>query len=162
VSSNPTFSDFTGDPWSGYFYPYPTASMSRSGLIAGTNYYVRVRALDAYGNASNYVSPSSRVVSRSLAATPALDLDGVRLYPNPWRPDRHQGSPITFDQLTLNSTVKIFTVSGHLVETLEASSGSAQWNLTTDSGDTAASGLYLYLITNGQGQTSKGRFAIIR
>ena len=138
--------------------------MSLSGLVAGTVFYARVRAIDSYGNASNYGFPRLGATAYENSTLSAADSppDALRVYPNPWRHDRHQGSPVTFDHLELNSTVKIFTVSGHWVKTLDASSGMAQWNLTTDGGENASSGLYMYLITNGQGMTAKGTFALIR
>jgi hypothetical protein len=58
--------------------------------------------------------------------------------------------------------VKLFTLAGHWLATLDASSGKTTWNLMTSGGDNAASGLYFYLITNGQGQTSRGTLAVIR
>jgi hypothetical protein len=83
-----------------------------------------------------------------------------RVYPNPWRVDRHQGLPITFDQMNLNSTVKIFTVSGHWVKTLSAPAGSTTWDLTTQNGDNAASGIYIYLATH-DGRKATGKFVVI-
>ena len=163
ISTSPAFSDFAGNSWGGFFYQYPTRTAALSGLKAGTVYYGRVRANDAYGNASNYSSPASAIVAASRLSTFASSvLDAGRVYPNPWRRDRHSAMPVTFDQLSMNSTVKIFTVAGHWLATLDASSGSARWNLMTDSGDNAASGIYLYLITNAQGQTAHGLFAVIR
>ena len=85
-----------------------------------------------------------------------------RVYPNPWRSDKNSGLPVTFANLPSGSTVKIFTVSGHLVRTLNESGGGASWDLTTDSGDKVASGVYVYLITDGQGDKVKGKAAIIR
>lgn len=156
VSTSPTFSNFANDAWGGYFYAYPATTMSLDGLIPGIRYYARVRALDAYGNASLYGTPPLTSAAFLTA------VDAVRVYPNPWRRDRHQGSPITFDQLRPNSQVKIFTVAGHWVETLDATSGTAQWYLTTNGGDSAASGLYMYLTTNGQEKTGQGKVAVIR
>ena len=99
----------------------------------------------------------------------AADLNGVRVYPNPWRSDKHQGRSITFDNLTVNTTVKLFTVSGHHVKTLPTSSTVVTWDLTNDSGDKVASGLYVYLITTGDsggyggsGQKKTGKVAVIK
>ena len=89
-------------------------------------------------------------------------MSNIRVYPNPWRKDKHDGNPITFDQLTGQVTIKIFTVSGHLMRTLGPADGKVTWDLKTDGGDTAASGLYIFLITDNQGNTTKGKLAIIR
>jgi hypothetical protein len=85
-----------------------------------------------------------------------------RAYPNPWRADRGYAPQITFDQLTGNSTIKIFTVSGHLVRTLTTGNPSTTWDLTNDSGDRVASGIYIYLVTNDQGQSARGKVVVIR
>jgi hypothetical protein len=93
----------------------------------------------------------------------AVNLSGVRVYPNPWRSDRHGTSNVTFDRLTAGATVKIFTVSGRWLRTLIAdANGEATWDRRTDSGDAAASGIYLYLATDPQGDTTKGKFTLIR
>jgi hypothetical protein len=89
-------------------------------------------------------------------------LNNVRSYPNPWRSDRHAAIGVTFDRMTSNSTVKIFTVSGRHVHSLEAPSGSVVWDLKNDSGDKVASGIYLYVITNDQGQKTRGKVVIIK
>jgi hypothetical protein len=94
-------------------------------------------------------------------ATPKLGK--VNIYPNPWRKDQHNGSPITFANLLPGTQVRIFTVSAHLVTELPASSGStATWDLKNSAGDPVASGLYLYLAETHDGQTKHGKFAIIR
>ena len=85
-----------------------------------------------------------------------------RIFPNPWRADKHDHQPITFDLLYPNSTVKIFTVSGRLIATLPSKNSSASWDLMTDSGKAAASGLYLYLIANDAGQHTRGQLAVVR
>jgi len=86
----------------------------------------------------------------------------VHVYPNPWRSDRHTGKQITFDPRSGQpSAIKIFTVSGHLVKTLPPTSGARNWDLTTDTGDTVASGVYLYLASGDSGQ-SRGKLAVIR
>jgi hypothetical protein len=90
------------------------------------------------------------------------DLTSVRVYPNPWRSDQHRGIPITFGSLTQSTTVSIFSVSGRLVRTLPTCDLSTTWDLTNDSGETVSSGLYIYLITNAQGQKTHGTMAVIQ
>lgn len=87
----------------------------------------------------------------------------ARVYPNPWRADRHAGKPIIFDQWTGSDvTINIFTLSGRRIKTLAPAANAAIWDLANDSGDPVASGLYLYLIANGQGQRGRGKLAILR
>jgi hypothetical protein len=103
------------------------------------------------------------IASASPASTPATGLTQTpRVYPNPWRADKHTSHFITFDQLTTNAEIRIFTVSGHLVRDLKNVNGSVMWDQHSDSGDMVASGLYLYLITDSQGNKTNGKLAIIR
>jgi hypothetical protein len=92
----------------------------------------------------------------------ANDLGGVRVFPNPWRTDRHNNEDVTFGQLTDNVRIRIFTISGQLVKDLGNAVSAAKWDLTNDSGDRVGSGIYLYLITNNLGQQTRGKLAIIR
>ena len=92
----------------------------------------------------------------------SANLSGVRVYPNPWRSDKHSGKPVTFANLPVGADVKIFTVSGHKAREFDNVSGSVNWDLTNDSGDKVASGIYVYLITDGQGNKIKGKLAVIR
>jgi hypothetical protein len=91
------------------------------------------------------------------------DLSSVKVHPSPWRSDLHASHDITFDNLPAGSTVKIFTVSARWVATRTAdANGQAAWDLKNDGGDGVASGIYLYLVTDGQGNKAHGKFAIIR
>ena len=93
----------------------------------------------------------------------AGDFSGVRVYPNPWRADRHSGNElVTIDGLPIGSTVKIFTVSGHWVKDLTVTVDKAPWDLKNNAGDKVASGIYLYLIKDSSGDMKKGQVVIIR
>jgi len=85
-----------------------------------------------------------------------------RVYPNPWRSDRHAGKNITFDGLTSGTDIKIFTVSGHKVAELQTDGPSVPWTLTNNAGDKVASGVYLYVITDNAGDKVRGKVAVIR
>jgi hypothetical protein len=87
----------------------------------------------------------------------------VKVYPNPWRSDKHATHPsITFDGLTIGTTIKLFTVSAREVKELHTDGPSIAWDLTNDSGDKVGSGIYLYLITDGQGDKVRGKVAVIK
>jgi len=99
----------------------------------------------------------------------APDLSQVKVYPNPWRKDKHASHPsITFANLPIGTTVKLFTVSGHKVKAIGETGGQVSWDLTNDSGDKVASGIYVYLITigdtgyGGSAQKLKGKVAVIK
>ncbi len=139
----------------------PPAMMSLDlgpyGLPGGAYLYVKaVGKPSLLNHLSNFVEYSSAVT----AAPP--DLSAVRVFPNPWRSDKHEGQPITFDNLPAQSTLKIFTLSGHRVRALPTSSLFLTWDLKNDSGEKVASGLYIYLITTDGGQKSTGKIAVIK
>ena len=90
------------------------------------------------------------------------DLSGVRLFPNPWRADLHQGAPIRIDHATPSSELRIFTLSGRWVRTIGMTSGTGTWDLNNDSGRRVASGIYMYVITDGAGHRSRGTLAVIQ
>lgn len=110
-------------------------------------------------------SQNSSMASATVNLAP-VSLNDVRAFPNPWRSDRHSGRDITFDHLTTGSEVKIFTISGHSVRTLQAATTSsglaALWDLKNESGDMVASGIYVYSIKDAAGSKSKGKLAIIK
>jgi hypothetical protein len=133
--------------------PSPALSLAPLGVSPGP-YTIQVVAVNKAGQAS---APGTATVT--LVGT---DLNAVRVYPNPWRSDRHEGLPITFDHLTLGSTIKLFDMAGRWVKTLTPSSDSVTWDRTNDSGDTVASGLYLYLVTDNQGNKTRGKLSIIK
>jgi hypothetical protein len=129
----------------------PRFTPAGAGLTPGT-YALTVTATQG----SQSVSAQARItlVSSNLSA--------VKVYPNPWRKDKHGTHPITFANLSPNCTVKIFTVSGRQVRELSAPAGIVTWDLATDGGDRAASGIYLYLITDGQGNKVRGKIGVVR
>ena len=69
---------------------------------------------------------------------------------------------MTFAGLTVGTTIKIFTVSGHLAKELHTDGPMIAWDLTNDSGDKVSSGGYLYLITDGQGDKVRGKIGVIK
>jgi subtilisin family serine protease len=129
----------------------PRLSLATLSLTPGP-YKVRVQAVKG--------SQSSAWASATFALAGATIIN-VRVHPNPFRASR--GDPnVLFDQMAAASTVKIFTVSGQWVKTLRAPGGSIVWDLTNDSGDPVASGLYLYLVTDDQGNKTRGKLTLIR
>jgi len=63
--------------------------------------------------------------------------------------------------IATGSVVQVFTNSGHHVKTLPRSDNTVTWDLTNESMDQVASGMYLYVITAGNGQQGHGTLAII-
>jgi hypothetical protein len=133
--------------------PSPVASLSTAGLELGS-YLVTVTAFDSGGRASAPASAQVTLVSANL--------DQVRVFPNPWRSDRHSTHSITFGNLTVNTEIKIFMTSGHHVKTLPTASSSVTWDLKDEGGDKVASGIYLYVLQAEDGSKKTGKVVIIK
>ena len=85
----------------------------------------------------------------------------ARVYPNPFRSTRGDQT-MTFDQMPSGSTVKIFTVSARRVTTPSAPTGKVPGSSPTTRATKWASGLYLYTITDSQGNETRGKLAILK
>ena len=96
----------------------------------------------------------------SVAIPPGFT--SIRVYPNPWWVKKHASSPfITFDTLPAGSVINIYTVAGQWLKTLSPPADKITWDLTNDSGEKVASGIYVYLITS-QGQKKIGQIIVIK
>jgi hypothetical protein len=113
-------------------------------------------SVQAFGREGIISEPAEAFVTLVLA-----DLNNSRVFPNPWRSDRHSSLPMKFDQLTESATIKIFSVAGHIVRTLRPQAGTAEWDLKNDSGDRVGAGLYLFSIQDNEGQHRRGKLAIL-
>ena len=96
------------------------------------------------------------------ASVAALDLSSASLFPNPFEPYRGHKS-LTFDGLTAFAKIEIFTITGDRVCVLEESDGDGKlsWDVTNPQGKKLASGVYIYRITNQQGEEKISKFAVI-
>jgi hypothetical protein len=72
-------------------------------------------------------------------------LSAAKAYPIPFNPTHGK---MTFDNLTEDATIRIFTIAGQLVRTVgnTAGNGRALWDGTNDSGATLASGIYIAIV----------------
>jgi len=88
------------------------------------------------------------------------DLTKAYCYPNPYITSKHTQQGITFAELTKDVRIRIFTIAGELVYDsgmLHLSESNYHWKPQD-----IASGIYLYLITNSNGQKKTGKVGIIR
>jgi hypothetical protein len=111
-------------------------------------------------------------------AGPVTSFD-IYVVPNPYvfgDPDRHFGTSdpfrIEFRNLPERATIRIYTVSGELVRTIEHGpdergnlAGTAVWSQKTDSGLLVAPGLYVFHVestTEGLNESFTGKLMILR
>ena len=94
---------------------------------------------------------------------PQDTVDTSHVYPNPCNL-REGCNGVTFTRLTVKATVRVYTLSGELVRTIEKNSnidGDIGWDLKNERGRQVAGGLYLYF-NQGGGTTRKGKLVIVR
>jgi hypothetical protein len=161
-----------------------------SGLLNGKAYYYSVTAFDVI----DFPDPiTGELVPTEIGGQPAafheeaviprwgrqkggMDCDRILVVPNPYRGSADwdlipndldpTGTKIALRNLPEGtSTIRIFTVSGDLIETVEhdsrVSGGTYFWNLLSRNGQPVVSGIYLYAVVHG-GTTCRGRFVIMR
>lgn len=93
---------------------------------------------------------------------PRSDVSSAHAYPNPCSLGAGCRR-VTFSGLTLQATIKVYTISGELVQTISKSgnTNSVDWDLKNAEGRQLASGLYLFLV-RGEGTYKKGKLVITR
>jgi len=105
---------------------------------------------------------SPGILGGSPTATP--DFSFTHAFPTPFEPGKGQDR-ITFRGLPVRAVIKIYTVTGQLVNTLtknDAFSADYIWKpVTNASGRNLASGVYFYQITGDNGRAS-GKIMVIR
>ena len=132
----------------------PSLALSEAAQLTEGIWHVSVTATNSSGT-SGPAEADFALVSDALS--------GVRVYPNPWRRSRDLGNTtVHFDPLPADAHVKIFSISAHLVRDLGISNGRASWDVKNDDGDNAASGIYIYLITDSQGNKERGKLVVIQ
>ncbi len=98
-------------------------------------------------------------------STFATDLTRAYSYPNPYLPSQHKQG-ITFAELTAEAQIRIFNIVGELIYDSgminTISPGTFNWLAVNQSGRPVASGIYIYLITNNEGQKKTGKVGIVR
>lgn len=84
---------------------------------------------------------------------PSEDLSNVKIYPNPFYPNRSGQGNITIINLPKDSNIKIYTLSGIKVyETKANSIGIAYWDGKNSYGQYVGSGIYLAVVKSSRGK----------
>jgi hypothetical protein len=130
-----------------------TVTYQLSSLPTGKN-TIRVRAWDSFNNSA------SAETEFAVESTERLSVTDILNYPNPFT---GSGTLFTFRQNLsepLKVTVKVFTVTGRLIRTIESQSGGDSfvripWDGRDRDGDAIANGVYLYKLVVS---TLDGRF----
>ncbi|MEM8965929.1 MAG: hypothetical protein AAGE93_05895 [Bacteroidota bacterium] len=108
-----------------------------------------------------FVATSRGIISfRSTATEGNFTHQSVKLFPNPVR--QSFDGLVGMQGLVNQATVKITTVSGILVQELQAEGGTATWDLRAYTGDRVQSGVYLVFSASADGsETFVGKIAVV-
>lgn len=100
---------------------------------------------------------------------PAPGLEQVLVVPNPFVSragfiNPQDSDRIQFTNVPSPSTIRIYTMRGVRVKTIDHADGSgvALWDQVTDFGQFVESGVYIYQVETPDGRRTAGRFAIVR
>lgn len=160
------------------------------GLLNNFDYYYSVTAFSKEDTVADFPAQESSIYVNAKQAVPGTQppkgVGEVAVVPNPYRGDiayqnydppwekpkgtrenwMEQDRRIQFINLPASCQIKIYTVAGDLVYTIDhnnPSSGYEDWNLTSYVGQAVSSGIYLFTCedkTNKQVQV--GKFVIIK
>lgn len=106
--------------------------------------------------------------SSSYTKTEKIDLKRIKVVPNPYFVtsafDTKTDNRLMFTHLPNQCDIKIFTVAGDLVKTIEHINdlGFEYWDLKNDEGLAVAYGLYVYVVKTRDGDKHLGKFSVIK
>lgn len=148
-------------------------------LANGTRYYYAVVGYD-FGNKGAAGGDRPTAGGRNVNALQVIPLplarnvmDDIRVVPNPYKGsadwEEWTGSgvrlgKIYFMNLPSQCTVRIYTIAGDLVRTLEHNDvtfGAMPWDLTGEAGVQVASGIYVYHVDAPDFGEKIGKFAVL-
>jgi hypothetical protein len=138
--------------------PGSQTTYSDTAVVRGEAYHYGVTAIDDQQlESSKYANRSEIAAIAFLPGEP--DAKGVLIVPNPFISGAEdfnfagtRANTILFVNLPPYCTLKIYTVTGDLIKTIEHQTGSAddEWNLITESNQYVASGIYILKVMNAQ------------
>jgi hypothetical protein len=138
--------------------PAAQTTYTDTDVIRGEAYHYAVTAMDNQGlESSRY---ANRAELAAIAFEPGKETaTNVRIVPNPFLSGAgdfnfsgQRANTILFVNLPPYCTLRIYTVTGDLIKTIEHQSGSAddQWDLITASNQYVASGVYILQVEEAQ------------
>ena len=161
-----------------YEITYHQVGVGQYETVIDTNYSNPDKWADPDGYASIQNSKGTTILDRNFVqtypgVTPETNLKHVGVVPNPYfvrskfKETKHLRQ-IRFTNLTKSCTIKIFTITGEHVSTIEhesESSGNAWWDMRTVNNQEVAPGLYIFHVMEKDGVSQDPfiwKFAVIR
>ena len=129
------------------YYMWPKATVSPLTIDAGDKFVYTL----ASRSANDYFTFSTKAANRQNVSLAQSELDRVKAVPNPYFAHSSYeldqfNRVIRFTHLPAQCTIRLFTLSGNLVRTIQKNDGTSQlvWNLETDNGLPVGSGIYVF------------------
>lgn len=111
-----------------------------------------------------YIATADGLLSYAGVTTRAeRKMKSLDLYPNPFNYKTHGDETITIEGLSSNTTVRVVTADGFVVNEFTTRGGRVQWRVRNSSGDRLNSGVY-FVIAYDENNEEKGigKLAVIR
>src|SRR5690606_36046274 len=96
-----------------------------------------------------FITRKGMVSFKNYATTPLDDLNDIKVYPNPVRPEFT--GEIKISGLVADATVKITDIAGNLVHETKSLGGTVTWSTQNFAGNKVPSGVYMIFITSKDG-----------
>lgn len=154
------------------FKPSSTVAGTPAPVIpAGTIFLARTKKPFSVSDAFTI---TTQAVSYDVQKS-AAEMNNIYAVPNPYvassqfelpgnRPDLRGDKVIQFRNLPVECTIRIYTITGELVQTLykNDTNGYLNWDVLTSESQRVAYGVYIFHVESPQGGSKIGRLAIIK
>jgi hypothetical protein len=133
--------------------------------VAG-QFTLKIKAVDVKGAESEWsqaVEVNIQAGSNGSKLQAPVDFSQVVVYPNPWKISSGPAGGIKFDYLPKNTRLAVYNIAGEMIYKQEGiQTNSTNWDLRNDSGESVASGVYIYLLADEGGHKKIGKVAVIK
>jgi hypothetical protein len=90
-----------------------------------------------------------------------VGLSEFHVYPNPVNFSKAIHNTLKFGYLPQNTKIEIYDITGRLVQSINSlDSNIAEWNGKNEAGESVSMGLYIYLLTDGNGNKKTGKIGV--
>ncbi len=120
-------------------------------------------ALDQENGLVYFATPKGMTSYRGEATNfrPELQDGGLRIFPNPWKPE--YAPRVTIDGLAFGSEVHVLDAAGERVRMIESAGGRAVWDTLDDFGRPVPEGVYFLLAGESEAKSgATGKMVILR